>query len=125
MTWTRIYSHDGDGTPISGDKDALIAAVENGAAVRVIYHGVENEEAYKLVMDVNPAASASGHVLGQAGWTNFDFSPEWDYLTYPNGDTPYILNLSTSGKVNRLRRDSSGGVQTDIFHAELEWACDV
>src|SRR6185437_9926111 len=102
MTWVSIYSHDAQGQPLTGSKADLVSLVERGKAVRVIYAGSKGNTKYKTVFSLDPVSTSGNDVHGQGRWVGYDFSPNFDHLTYDNDDAPYMLNVSTTGKVNRL-----------------------
>jgi hypothetical protein len=128
MTWTSVYKHNENGAPISGGKTALINNVERGIAVRIayiVYEGHDPNVYRRAVLDANPVFSAFGEVHAQAAWNSVDFSNEEDYLTFPQPNTTYLLNLSTSGKVNRRTVTANGTVNDDLSSRTLEWFCDL
>ena len=136
MAWVLRYAHDSDGTPLEGNTvEFLQRHVEEGVAVRVIYTpdwtGVPGVDPHyppyrKLIMDLDPVLSRPGAVFGQAEWRSLDVPPPYDAITFGAGDTDYLLNLSTTGKVwRRFGRAGGGGNPDQLSNWAMEWYCDL
>ena len=126
MAWSLKYAHDENGNPEDGSLGDLMDAVGRGAAVRVAYvvPPEEGSPYRQLILDLHTVILMSAHVHGHASYPSL--KPEADNLRFETEHIPYLLNLSTSGKV--WRREVTGGdgtvLRTNDFKWALRWYCD-
>jgi hypothetical protein len=114
-----LYSHDGNGTTIHGDKGLLIKKINTGAKIRLVYKEVESD----MFTSWEPLAlfTKNGEAFAQVGIIGSEWRPPEESLQFINGHVQIFMNFSTSGKTCQRVISLDRNVSDHFYRHGLAW----